>query len=174
MMEEQDLQNVIDKINKAKTAFLKLITANDVGATGAHQAGFHLPKNAWKLFFDSPGTKGYNKDKYVTIKWEGNLKTESRAIYYGKGTRNEYRLTRFGQHFPYLKENNINDVLVIIRNFDDTYEGFIIHKKYIQLFLNKSGFTENNFNTIFFNDERHLEDIKHEIHDEIKQKNRNN
>lgn len=169
MMEEQDLQNIIDKINKAKTTFLKLITANDVGATGAHQAGFHLPKNAWKLFFDSPGTKGYNKDKYVTIKWEGNLKTESRAIYYGKGTRNEYRLTRFGQHFPYLKENNINDILIIIRNFDDTYEGFIIHKKHIQLFLNKSGFTENNFNTIILNGERHLKDIKHEISDEIQQ-----
>lgn len=58
-MEEQNIQDIIDKLNRAKIVFLKLITANDVGATGAHQAGFHLPKSSWQLFFDSPGIKGY-------------------------------------------------------------------------------------------------------------------
>lgn len=133
-MEEQNIQDIIDKLNRAKIVFLKLITANDVGATGAHQAGFHLPKSSWQLFFDSPGIKGYNKDKYITIQWGDNLYTESRAIYYGKGTRNEYRLTRFGQNFPYLKENNIDDILIIIKNLNDTYEGFVIYKKNISLF----------------------------------------
>ena len=52
-MKEQDIQHIINKLNRAKIIFLKLIKANDVGATGAHQAGFHLPKSSWRLFFDS-------------------------------------------------------------------------------------------------------------------------
>lgn len=47
-------ENILDIVNKVKIAkmiFLKLIKSNDVGATGAHQAGFHLPKNSWRLFF---------------------------------------------------------------------------------------------------------------------------
>lgn len=75
-MKEQDIQHIINKLNRAKIIFLKLIKANDVGATGAHQAGFHLPKSSWRLFFDSPGVKGYNKDKYVTIQWGSGLYTE--------------------------------------------------------------------------------------------------
>lgn len=161
-MEEQNIQDIIDKLNRAKIVFLKLITANDVGATGAHQAGFHLPKSSWQLFFDSPGIKGYNKDKYITIQWGDNLYTESRAIYYGKGTRNEYRLTRFGQNFPYLKENNIDDILIIIKNLNDTYEGFVIYKKNISLFKLKSGYSEDNFNTIIVNQDDCKEIIPHE------------
>jgi hypothetical protein len=49
-MKEQDIQHIINKLNRAKIIFLKLIKANDVGATGAHQAGFHLPKSSWRLF----------------------------------------------------------------------------------------------------------------------------
>lgn len=48
-MREQNIQDIIDKLNRAKIIFLKLITANDVGTTDAHQAGFHLPKSSWKL-----------------------------------------------------------------------------------------------------------------------------
>lgn len=161
-MKEQDIQHIINKLNRAKIIFLKLIKANDVGATGAHQAGFHLPKSSWRLFFDSPGVKGYNKDKYVTIQWGSGLYTDSRAIYYGKGTRNEYRLTRFGQNFPYLKENNINDILIIIRNPDDSYEGFVIYKENIPFFKLKSGYSEDSFNTIIINDNNNKEVIPHE------------
>ncbi|GGK07444.1 hypothetical protein GCM10007084_33210 [Parabacteroides faecis] len=165
-MEVSNIQYLVDKIHRAKISFLKLITANDVGATGAHQAGFHLPKNSWKLFFDSPGIKGYNKDKYVIINWGNGLNTQSRAIYYGKGTRNEYRLTRFGQNFPFLKENNIDDVLGIIRNFDDTYEGFIIYKESVQDFFKESGFTKDNFNTIIINSDKNIEVLK-DAHGEL-------
>jgi len=150
-MRNQDISDIIQRLKVSKIIFLKLIKANDVGATGGHQAGFHLPKNSWKLFFNSPGTKGYNKDKYITINWGENISTESRAIYYGRGTRNEYRLTRFGQNFPHLKENNIDDLLIIIRNYNDTYDGFVIYKENIQIFLNESGFTEDNLNTIIIN-----------------------
>ena len=41
----------ITAVNKARYAFCKFISANDVGATGAHQAGFYIPKNCWPLMF---------------------------------------------------------------------------------------------------------------------------
>ncbi|MCE8825445.1 ATP-binding protein [Bacteroides fragilis] len=153
-------ENILDIVNKVKIAkmiFLKLIKSNDVGATGAHQAGFHLPKNSWRLFFDSPGIKGHNKDKYVTIRWHETFETESRAIYYGQGTRNEYRLTRFGLNFPYLKEQNIDSLLIIIRNFDNTYEGFVVDKKDIDAFLRETRLEDAEFNSLIINEEEGMQ-----------------
>src|SRR5258708_2326554 len=87
-----------------KKRFCIFITANDTGETGAHQEGFYIPKSSYSLFFDSPGEKGSIKDNFIKIKWQDDFETESRAIYYGQGTRNEYRLTRFGRGFPFLTE----------------------------------------------------------------------
>ena len=107
-------------------AFCKFITANDVGATGGHQAGFHIHKNSWRLFFDTPGEKGKNKDLLVKIKWQNDFETDSRFIYYGSGTRNEYRLTRFGRGFPFLNDENIGDLLVIAKSYDRYYQAFVL------------------------------------------------
>ena len=60
----------ITAVNKARYAFCKFISANDVGATGAHQAGFYIPKNCWPLMFDAPGIKGTNKDRFIKIRWQ--------------------------------------------------------------------------------------------------------
>jgi EcoRII C terminal/Restriction endonuclease EcoRII, N-terminal len=123
---ESILSSAIQSVQQADLAFSKYITANDTGATGGHQAGFHIHKQAWPLFFDEQGTKGTNKDRYITIKWQGDFETDSRFIYYGTGTRNEYRLTRFGKGFPYLQDENIGDLLVICRKGADYYEAFVL------------------------------------------------
>ena len=60
---------------------------------------FYIPKCAAALLFDTPGVKGENKDKMVKVKWQDDFTTDSRFIYYGQGTRNEYRITRFGKGF---------------------------------------------------------------------------
>lgn len=123
---ENMLDRVVQSVQKSSIAFSKYITANDVGATGAHQAGFHIQKKVWPLFFDTPGTKGTNRDKYVTIRWQNDFETSSRFIYYGNGTRNEYRLTRFGRDFPFLHDNNIGDLLVLAKMTDHYYEGWVL------------------------------------------------
>jgi type II restriction enzyme len=124
------MNNVVESAIQACTAgsiaFTKFITANDTGATGGHQSGFHFPKNSWPLFFDKPGIKGENKDIFITIKWQGDFETPSRFTYYGIATRNEYRLTRFGRAFPFLKEDNIGDLLVISKIDRDYYEGWVL------------------------------------------------
>ena len=116
----------ITAVNKARYAFCKFISANDVGATGAHQAGFYIPKNCWPLMFDAPGIKGTNKDRFIKIRWQNDFETVSRFIYYGSGTRNEYRLTRLGKNFPFFQEDNVGDLIIICQIDSDDYSGFIL------------------------------------------------
>ena len=120
------LTSAIQSCSESSIAFSKFITANDTGATGGHQAGFHIQKHSWQLFFNSPGVKGANKEVFVKIKWQNDFETISRFIYYGVGTRNEYRLTRFGRGFPFLSEDNVGDLLVIAKKDNDYYEAFIL------------------------------------------------
>jgi type II restriction enzyme len=120
------LTAAIQAVQEGQIAFCKYITANDTGATGAHQAGYHIPKSAWRLFFDSPGEKGINKDHLIQILWQDSFTTDSRAIYYGVGTRNEYRLTRFGRGFDFLNDENIGDLLVMIRMGDHFYKAYVL------------------------------------------------
>lgn len=116
----------IESVNKSINSFCKFISANDAGATGAHQAGFYIPKSSAKLIFEKPGVKGENKERYVIIKWQNDFETTSRFIYYGKKTRNEYRLTRLGNKFPYLTEQNVGDLLILSQIENDYYEGFVL------------------------------------------------
>ena len=120
------LNSAICKVQNAKHAFCRFITANDTGKNGSHQAGFYIPKCAAPLLFDVPGEKGENKDKLVKVKWQDDFVTESRFIYYGQGTRNEYRITRFGKSFPFFEEDNVGDLLIIAQQSEDYYHGFIL------------------------------------------------
>lgn len=120
------LNSAIVKVQNAKHAFCRFITANDTGKNGSHQAGFYIPKCAASLLFDTPGKKGENKDKFVEVKWQDDFITESRFIYYGQGTRNEYRITRFGKGFPFFEEDNVGDLLIIAQQSENHYHGFVL------------------------------------------------
>ncbi|MFA6058666.1 MAG: type II restriction endonuclease [Taibaiella sp.] len=123
---ESILNKAIQSVQEATISLSKYVTANDVGATGAHQSGFHIPKNSWQLFFDNPGEKGNNKDGWVNIKWQHDFETQSRCIYYGVGTRNEYRLTRFGKGFPYFHDENVGDLLVMTTKDKKYFEAYVL------------------------------------------------
>lgn len=120
------VNSAVESVIKSRTSFCKFISANDAGTTGGHQEGFYIPKNSIPLMFDIPGIKGENKDRFVTIKWQNDFETQSRFIYYGTGTRNEYRLTRFGRGFPFLTENNVGDLFILCHLDGDYYEGFVL------------------------------------------------
>ena len=143
------LTSAIQSCSESPIAFSKFITANDTGATGSNQAGFHIHKHSWQLFFDSPGEKGKNKDVRIKIKWQNDFETDSRFIYYGVRTRNEYRLTRFGRGFPFLREDNIGDLLVIARKADKYYEAFVLSSdEDIEEFFNAFGISSTETNGI--------------------------
>ena len=116
----------IEAVNKGHISYCKFLSANDTGDTGAHQAGIYIAKNAISILFDVPGIKGENKDKHVKIKWQDDFTTESRFIYYGRGTRDEYRITRFGRGFPYLRTEHTGDLFILINHDEDDYSGFIL------------------------------------------------
>lgn len=140
-------ESAIKATEDGQVTYCKFITPNDTGSTGGHQSGYHISKTAWSLFFDSPGHKGENKDKTVTIRWQGDFETESRFTYYGTGTRNEYRLTRFGRGFPFLNDENIGSLLVISRVADDCYRAYILETEIeIENYLNFFGISPDRAN----------------------------
>lgn len=120
------LNSAIQSVQRSKAAWCRFITGNDTGTTGSHQAGFYIPKCASELLFDKPGVKGENKEKFVQIKWQDNFTTDSRMIYYGKATRNEYRVTRFGRNFPFLQDDNVGDLLILAKFTEEDYAGYVL------------------------------------------------
>ena len=91
-----DVSAVIDRVSRADGAYLKFLSANDLGLTGAHQAGLYLTKDCWSLFFDRPGQPGENLEREFKLTFDEGYETEARAFWYGSGSRSEYRLTRLG------------------------------------------------------------------------------
>ena len=126
-MIEENLQDAIQLVQESEYAYCHYITPNDVGATGGHQYGFTFSKPCYKMFFSEPGIKGSNKEIFVNVDWQkGLIKTQSRAIYYGVGTRNEYRLTRFGSGFEFLHEDYIGSLQIMTRNSDGEYFAYVL------------------------------------------------
>ena len=119
------LSSVIQSVTQSKGAFCRFLSANDTRATGGHQYGFLLPIAAYPIIFNQDKVKGENKDKTVKIRWQNDLMTESRMIYYGKA-KNELRITRFGNNFPFLEEEHVGDLLIVSKQTDDDYEGFVL------------------------------------------------
>lgn len=120
------LNLTISKVQQSRAALCKFITANDTGSTGAHQCGYHISKEAWSMFLDEEPVRGNNIDIPIRIHWQNDFDTDSRFKYYGVGTRNEYRITRFGRGFPFLNDENVGDLLVLARFDKDYYEAFVL------------------------------------------------
>jgi hypothetical protein len=116
-----------------KTEIRKKLSANDVGDTGAHQAGILVPKSEQVLSF-FPGLDGVERNPRATLvmrersdgtRWEFNF------IYYNNrlfgGTRNEFRLTcmtkylraaaaKAGDELIFAKDKNASYVVDIARS----------------------------------------------------------
>ena len=119
------LSLAIQSVTQSKGAFCRFLSANDTHATGGHQYGFLLPIAAYPIIFNQDKVKGENKDKTVKIRWQNDLETESRLTYYGKA-KNELRITRFGNDFPFFAEEHVGDLLIIAKQTDDDYDGYVL------------------------------------------------
>jgi len=108
------VESAIADALSAGHALCKFITRNDVGATGAHQCGFHLPKSAWTLFSPHAPIKGRVDKSPVRIRWPRGITTDSVVTWYGAKTRSEYRLTCFGRRFPWMDEGYVGCLLVLV------------------------------------------------------------
>ena len=82
---------------------VKVLSANDTGETGGHQAGLLIPKEPRLLsFFPSLNKKAYNPRVHLQFIDDSGSYWEFAFIYYNNvfhgGTRNEYRLTRMTRY----------------------------------------------------------------------------
>lgn len=87
-------------------SFAKVLSANDTGATGGHQAGILVPKGEPALLAFFPPLDGsvQNPDAWIEAVDGSGRVWRLRYIYYNNslhapnGTRNEYRLTHLTRY----------------------------------------------------------------------------
>ena len=118
------------KSNK-KQAISKMLSANDTGDTGAHQAGILVPKNPEILGFFPPLENLEKNPRYHLPFYDnGNVRWEFAFIYYNNkffgGTRNEFRLTRMT---PFMRQNNLKPGDELILERDDEGKRYVRYKR---------------------------------------------
>lgn len=120
------IKAVCDALDRG-AAIVKFISANDAGVTRSHQAGFYLPKGIFPRFTTVQATKGENGEENVTIRWHDGTETDSTVKWYGKETRSEYRLTRFGKDFPWRSAERVGDLLVLVpAGVPSTFNAYVL------------------------------------------------
>lgn len=143
--------------------FCKFLSANDTGLTGGHQAGIYISKPSIPILFDEPGEKGQNKEKWVKVKWHDDFETDTRFIYYGQGTRNEYRITNFGRGFPFLKPEYTGALFIFVQDSSEDYQGFVLNTEdEIDQFLDAFGISPTETNRLI---DTHM--VAPELHEKL-------
>ena len=108
-------------------AISKVLSANDTGETGGHQAGICVPKGSDALlFFPDLGNATKNPRIAIVFEDDWGQKWPFNFIYYNNkyhspnGTRNEYRLTGLTRFF---RENGLRsgDEILLIHSSDGRY-----------------------------------------------------
>ncbi|MBP5093226.1 MAG: restriction endonuclease [Abditibacteriota bacterium] len=139
----------VQSVLRGTKAFCKFLSANDTGQTGGHQAGIYISKSSVSILFDKLGIKGENKDRWVKIRWHDGTVTDSRFIYYGQGTRNEYRITNFGYGFPYLRPEYTGALFVFVQDDEEDYRAFVLNTDdEINRFLDAFGLSATETNNL--------------------------
>lgn len=119
-------ERAVEDATRYGRALLKFISPNDAGLTATHQAGFYLPKAVAQAFTPQPPEKDVNHDHPVTILWQDGQLSESVVKWYGRGTRSEYRITRFGNDFPWRTPDNVGDLLVLIPRTINEFNAYVL------------------------------------------------
>ena len=120
-----------------KRTFSKILSANDVGATGGHQGGILIPKSEAELLAILPELDPAikNPDAWIECTDEGGKLRRFRFVYYNNklhdptGTRNEYRITYMTGYFKEMVAQE-GEAFEISRNEGDAgYEIRIVRSK---------------------------------------------
>lgn len=105
----------------------KILTRNDIGTTGSHQAGIHVPKSVLAHFPKLDPTR-LNPDRWIDVESDhGSFRW--RLIHYNNrvtgGTRDEYRLTHI-RDFLVQAGASPGDILEFLRTGRGAYTCRII------------------------------------------------
>lgn len=150
------LDSALARAANSSAVFAKFLSANDTGLTGGHQSGIYIPRHSASLIFIEQFERGENHKRSAYIIWNDERETESSFTYYGQGTRNEYRITRFGRGFDLLAPEHTGDLLVICRDTYDLYHAYVLSTENdIEAFLDAFSLAPIELNRLVFGaDER--------------------
>ena len=104
-------------------AISKVLSPNDVGETGGHQAGFLIPKSGDALYFFPRLDTSTKNPRHLLYVYDGyGGRWELSFIYYNSkffgGTRNEYHLTGLTKYFAQNKLVS-GDTIILTKDEDD-------------------------------------------------------
>lgn len=110
--------------------YAKLLSANDTGETGGHQAGILVPKTDAELlaFFPYLDPEVKNPDAWIWCEDEFGKKWKLRYVYYNNklhvagGTRNEYRITWMTEYLRLNSAKSGDSVIFKATNEPDEYK----------------------------------------------------
>lgn len=146
---ESLVQQAVNSAKAGKKTFCKFLSANDTGATKSHQCGILIPNDASALLLREAGQKGTNLTKNIKIHWQDGSNTDSTFKYYGVSTRNEYRITRFGRGFEFLRPVYTGALFVLNQLDDDEYQAWVLNKEDdIDAFLDTFGLSPEATNKV--------------------------
>lgn len=134
-MDNTLLNQAIQSVLNSQMAFCKFLSANDTGLTGAHQVGILVSISARELLFTERLENENILKRFVKIRWQNDLVTESAFTYYS--SKGELRITRFGRDFPFLKPDQTGALFVFTKQSIDDYSGYFLETdEEINEFLN--------------------------------------
>lgn len=123
MMESYAIQAIQSVLN-SQQAYCKFLSANDAGATGAHQKGILISKSACEMMFAQDLEQENILKRTVEINWQNDFQTESVFTYYS--SKNELRITKFGRMFPFLRPEQTGALFVLTKQADQNYSAFFL------------------------------------------------
>lgn len=138
----------ITSVLNSEKSFCKFLSANDTGATGAHQSGILISKTAMEMLFSEEqlDQDGIPK-RTVKIKWQDDFATESCFTYYK--SKKELRITKFGRGFPFLNINQTGSLFVFTKQEEEHYSGYFLDtEEEIEEFLNAFGISPTETNSL--------------------------
>lgn len=107
--------------------YFKFLSANDSGATGAHQSGILLSNRAMPMIFGERPNEHIAKRENVRITWQDDIVTDSTFTWYE--SKGELRLTRLGRSFPYLDPEFTGALFVFTRIAENEYEAYLLNSE---------------------------------------------
>ena len=140
-MDDQLVQQAINSTVNAPLAFCKFLSANDSGETKSHQSGILIATSAKKLMFTDAEIRASDKaQKNIKIRWQNDIVTDSCFHWYE--SKHEFRLTRFGNSFPFLGPDYTGALFILIKNGEEDYDGYLLNtEEEINQYLDAIGLT---------------------------------
>lgn len=140
MISDSYADKAIEFARRGARTYVKFLSANDTGETGGHQSGIHIARNCLDPIFGIKVQKGSNIKQNAKVRWMCDFETDSTFTYYGQGTRNESRITRFGRGFPFLDGEYTGALFVLTQFTKEYYEAFVLNSEDdINTFLDEFG-----------------------------------